>query len=341
MARRAPAVPASRPSRPEDPAPLVLTVRDTERIDRLLARDLPLSRTRVRSLLESGRVSVDGRVVERASLVPPEGSLVRVRLPAPEPSDLAADPIPLRILYEDDALVAIDKPAGLVVHPAPGHLRGTLVNALLARGTFAAGTPAAGAAGERPGIVHRLDRETSGVIVVAKNERAHAALAALFKARQVGKLYDAVAWGHLPEERGTIERPIGRSRTDRQKMAVDLRRGRAALTHWRVRERFAVADHLELDLATGRTHQIRVHLASLGHPLVGDARYGGGPGVERGFQGPQRSLVRAALAAAGRTALHARRVELRHPETGARLVFEAPLPPDLAGLVELLRERRA
>ena len=312
-------------------SPLSLRVEGAERIDRLLARELPLSRTRVRALLEEGRVTVDGRVALRASLVPPEGSRVEVRLPPPEPSGIAADPLPLDILHEDASLVVVNKPAGLVVHPAPGHRRGTLVNALVARGTL----PAA-EVGERPGVVHRLDRDTSGVIVVARTEEAQRALAAQFKAREVVKGYETVAWGRLPGDAGVIERPIGRSRADRQKMAVDHARGRAALTRWRRLARLSVADHLEVDLATGRTHQIRVHLASMGHPVVGDVRYGGGPGVEAGFQGPQRPLVKGALAAIGRLALHARRLELRHPATGEWFVFEAPLPADMRRLLEFL-----
>ena len=309
---------------------LTLVVERSERIDRLLARDLPLSRTRVQSLLEAGRVTVHGQVVTRASLVPAEGSLVRVHLPPPTPAALAADAIPLDIIYEDESILVVNKPAGLVVHPAPGHPRGTLVNALIARGTLPAD------ADERPGVVHRLDRETSGVIVFARNEAALRALAAQFKSREVVKLYEAVVWGHLPAEQGTVERPIGRSRADRQKMTVDVLRGRPALTRWRRLARFAVTDPLEVELASGRTHQIRVHMASLGHPLVGDARYGGGPGVEAGFQGPQRALVRGALKAIGRVALHARRLELRQPRSGEWLVFEAPPPADFRRLLEFL-----
>jgi 23S rRNA pseudouridine1911/1915/1917 synthase len=310
--------------------PLQVEVRRPERIDRLLARDLPLSRTRVQALLEAGRVTVDGRPVTRPSFVPEEGSRVAVVLPPPEPSWLAADPLPLHVLHEDAEILVLDKPAGLVVHPAPGHRRGTLVNALVARGAVSA------LAGERPGIVHRLDKDTSGVIVVARTESAHAALAEQFRARRVRKLYDAVAWGHLPAAEGEITRPIGRSRSDRHKMAVDAARGRPALTRWRVVTRFEVAEHLEVDLASGRTHQIRVHLASLGHPVVGDARYGGGPGAEAGFHGPQRPLARRALAAIGRVALHARRLELRHPRDGRELAFEAPPPADFERLLGAL-----
>jgi 23S rRNA pseudouridine1911/1915/1917 synthase len=314
----------------ESEATATLEVVEPQRIDRLLARELPLSRTRVRSLLDAGAVRVDGRVARRASLVPPRGSRIEVDLPAPASSILAADARPLEILFEDESLIVVDKPAGLVVHPAPGHARGTLVNALVARGDLAA------EAGERPGVVHRLDKDTSGVIAVARTAEAQRLLAAQFKARAVRKLYDAVVWGHLPADRGVVERPIGRSRTDRRRMAVDVGRGRPALTRWRRLARYVVAEHLEVDLATGRTHQIRVHLASLGHPLVADARYGGGPGVEAGFQGPQRALVRGALARMPRMALHARRLELTHPVTGEALVFEAPLPADVRGLLEFL-----
>jgi 23S rRNA pseudouridine1911/1915/1917 synthase len=310
---------------------VTLRVGEPERIDRLLARELPLSRTRVRSLLEGGAVRVDGEVTRRASLVPAPGSLIQIELPLEPSSSLVPDALPLEILFEDDALVVVNKPAGLVVHPAPGHPRGTLVNALVARGDLPS------AEGQRPGIVHRLDKDTSGVIVVAKTTAAHGALAAQFKAREVRKLYDAVAWGHLAGESGTIERAIARSRADRQRMTVDARRGRPALTRWRRLARYAVAEHLEVELATGRTHQIRVHLSSLGHPLVGDARYGGGPARVAGFQGPQRAIAKGALEIVRRVALHARRLELAHPTTGAPLAFEAPLPADMRRLLEFLR----
>jgi 23S rRNA pseudouridine1911/1915/1917 synthase len=320
-------MPATAPDGGRD---LAFEVAAPTRLDRLLARDLPLSRTRAQALLEGGHVRVDGLVVRRASFIPTAGSRVRVRVPPPEPSGLEPDPFPLEILFEDAFLLALVKPAGLVVHPAPGHPRGTLVNALVARGSLP------DEPGARPGIVHRLDRDTSGVMVVAKTEDAHRELARQFKAREVLKVYDAVAWGHLPSPRGTVERPIARSRADRQRMAVDVRRGRPALTAWRVLARYDVADHLQVEPASGRTHQIRVHLSSLGHPIVGDARYGGGPGVEAGFQGPQRARVRGALAACGRPALHARRLELRHPATGEALAFEAAPPADFRRLLAYL-----
>jgi 23S rRNA pseudouridine1911/1915/1917 synthase len=319
------------PATPPDPGrDLAFEVAAPTRLDRLLARDLPLSRTRAQALLEDGHVRVDGLVVRRASFVPAAGSRVRVRVPPPEPSGLEPDPFPLEILFEDAWLIALVKPAGLVVHPAPGHPRGTLVNALVARGSLP------DEPGTRPGIVHRLDRDTSGVMVVARSEEAHRELARQFKAREVVKVYDAVTWGHLPSSRGTVERPIARSRSDRQRMAVDVRRGRSAFTAWRVLARYDVAEHLQVEPASGRTHQIRVHLASLGHPIVGDARYGGGAGVEAGFGGVQRARVRGALAACGRPALHARRLELRHPVTGEPLAFEAAPPADLRRLLDYL-----
>jgi 23S rRNA pseudouridine1911/1915/1917 synthase len=322
--------PAGKPTASAVGESYTLRVADPERIDRLLARELPLTRSRVRALLEAGAVRVDDRVARRASLVPLSGSLIRVDLPPLPPPALVPDELPLDILFEDRSLVVVNKPAGLVVHPAPSHPRGTLVNALVARGDLPAEE------GDRPGVVHRLDKDTTGVIVVAKTPAAQRALSAQFKARSVRKLYDAVAWGHLSGETGVVERPIARSRADRRRMAVDVARGRAAVTRWRRLARFAVAEHLEVDLATGRTHQIRVHLASLGHPLVGDARYGGGPGVEAGFQGPQRAPVRGALTIMSRVALHARRLELVHPTTGEPLAWEAPLPPDMRRLLAFL-----
>jgi 23S rRNA pseudouridine1911/1915/1917 synthase len=282
------------------------------RIDRFVADATGLSRSHVQKLISYGRLTVDGEPV-RANAIVAEGSEVRLDVPEPVALDLAPAPdIPLRIVYEDDDLLIVDKPAGLVVHPSPGHHDGdTLVNALLAR---AGGAEYGGIAGvARPGIVHRLDRDTSGLLMVAKHDGAQTSLMAQLKARRVGKTYQALVAGSVAAAVGRIEAPVGRDPKHRTRMAV-VPDGRASVTGYRVRERFTGWTLLELDLVTGRTHQIRVHLAAAGHPLLGDTTYGGGRpmfGLERPF-------------------LHGTELSFDHPRSGERLTFSSPLPPDLA-----------
>ena len=276
---------------------------------------------------------VDGVTVERASEPVEAGREIVVELePKAEPTLAPAD-IPLAILWEDDECLVVDKPAGLVVHPGAGHPDRTLVNALLHH------RPAVAGVGDerKSGLVHRLDKDTSGCLHVAKTDAAHGALAGQFAARTVAKTYWAFAWGHLAHREGVYDVPIGRSTRDRQRMSSHTRRGRRAVTRWRVVERYAVAEWLEIDLETGRTHQIRVHLAEDGHPVMGDARYGGGPSRARGFHGPQQEWARQAAARARRQALHARALAFAHPATGERVRVEAPLPSDLAELRAELR----
>jgi 23S rRNA pseudouridine1911/1915/1917 synthase len=278
-------------------------------------------------------VRVDGVVVERASEPVAAGREIVVELtPKAEPSLSPAD-IPLSILWEDDECMVVDKPAGLVVHPGAGHPDRTLVNALLFH------RPAVAGVGDerKSGLVHRLDMDTSGCLLVAKSDAAHAALSGQFADRTVDKTYWAFAWGHLDAREGAFDAPIGRSTRDRQKMSSRTRRGRVALTRWRVLERYAIADWLEIGLETGRTHQIRVHLAEDGHPVMGDARYGGGPSRARGFHGPQQAWAREAAALARRQALHARALAFDHPTTGERVRVESPLPSDLEALRAALR----
>lgn len=293
------------------------------RLDAYLAGRLPeLSRSRVVSLLEAGRVWLNGRVPRKSeSLV--TGDLIEVELPAPEPTGLEAEAIPLEIVYEDRDLAVVEKPAGLVVHPAPGHRRGTLVHALLHHLTDLSGI-----GGElRPGIVHRLDRDTSGLLLVAKNDESHRRLSAALKRREVARRYLVASWGHLRGEEEEVSAPIGRSPTQRQRMAV-VEGGRPALTRFRRLERWVGADLLRAELETGRTHQIRVHLASIGHPVVGDAVYGAGAG--RGMSGVVRGWAREFERRVPRQFLHAAELGFRHPRSGEWLEFESPLPADLS-----------
>jgi 23S rRNA pseudouridine1911/1915/1917 synthase len=302
------------------------------RLDSWLARRLPeLSRSRLQTLIADGHVELDGRPA-RASTRVRSGQLARVRVPPPEPAAPGPEPIPLRVVHEDAAIVVIDKPAGLVVHPGAGAPSGTLVNALLSRVRDLSGVGGV----LRPGIVHRLDRGTSGLLVVAKDDNAHRALARQFAARSVEKEYLALVLGVPARVAGQIDRPIGRDPKRRRRMSVGASRGREARTSWRVEERFDGAALLRVRIHTGRTHQIRVHLSSIGHPVAGDALYGGTRSPST-----RRAAARLALASLTRPALHSARLVLTHPVTSQRLAFEAPLPPDLeAVILELRRASR-
>ena len=299
------------------------------RLDRALQRQLPeLSRTRLKQLILDGAVDSAGRVLRDPAQHASPGARVVVMLPEPEEATPAAQAIPLDIRFEDEHLIVLDKPAGMVVHPAPGNLEGTLVNALLAH----CGPSLAGIGGvRRPGIVHRLDKDTSGLLVAAKTETAHRALSHDFAARRIARAYSAFVWGVPAPAAGEIAGNIGRSAVNRKKMAVVAdTRGRPALTRYRVERRFgAYAALVECRLLTGRTHQIRVHLAHIGHPLIGDPAYGtrAGRGVARtGDTG-------AAVVGFPRQALHARLLGFTHPVTGEELTFESALPADMAELL--------
>ena len=300
---------------------------ETERLDRFLADQLGLSRTQSARLVADQAVSVDGKPA-RASRVLTRGERVTVRFPRDEPPrTLRPAAIPLTIVFEDEHLAVIDKPAGLVVHPAPGHWDDTLVNALVARGTTLAG----GAEG-RPGVVHRLDRDTSGLMVVAKTDLAHRRLAAAIAARRVRRTYAALTWGHLDASPTVIEAPIARHPVDRKRMTISPR-GRPARTDaWAV-ARFAVADLLRLELHSGRTHQIRVHLEHIGHPVVGDPIYAGGG--SRRVSGAARREAEALERATPRQALHAAGLAFRHPARGAPMAFRAGWPADLREALRL------
>jgi len=305
------------------PAPIEFSVvaDETERLDKFLADQLGLSRTQAARLVADKAVTVDGKPA-RASRVLTRGERVAVRFPADEPPrTLKPAAIPLVVVYEDEHLAVIDKPAGLVVHPAPGHWDDTLVNALVARGTTLAG----GAEG-RPGVVHRLDRDTSGLMVVAKTDIAHRRLGAAIAARRVRRTYAALAWGHLDASPTVIEAPLARHPTDRKRMAVTSK-GRPARTDAWVVGRFGVADLLRLELHTGRTHQIRVHLEHVGHPVVGDPIYAGGG--SRRVSGAGRKEAEALERVTPRQALHAAGLAFRHPVTGAAMELRAEWPADL------------
>jgi 23S rRNA pseudouridine1911/1915/1917 synthase len=298
----------------------------TGRIDRFVADATGLSRSHVQKLISDGRLTVDGIAV-RANAIVPAGSEVRLDVPEPRALDLAPAPdIHLQIVYEDDDLLIVDKPAGLVVHPSPGHHDGdTLVNALLAR---AGGAEYGGIAGvARPGIVHRLDRDTSGLLMVAKHDAAQRSLMEQLKARRIRKAYQALVAGSVSAAVGRIEAPIGRDPKHRTRMAV-VPDGRPSITGYRVRERFAGWTLLELDLVTGRTHQIRVHLDAIGHPIAGDPLYGTGTS-RRGPDGLERLF------------LHAWRLELAAPADGHLIRATAPLPTELESVLARLREGEA
>jgi 23S rRNA pseudouridine1911/1915/1917 synthase len=294
------------------------------RLDRFLADQLQLSRTQAARLVAAGRVTVAGSTA-RASRMVVRGDEVSVMVAGQEPPrTLRPHPIALAVAYEDEHLAVIDKPAGLVVHPAPGHWDDTLVNALVARGTTLSG----GAEG-RPGIVHRLDRETSGLLVVAKTDLVHRRLGSMLAARRIRRAYAALAWGHLDDR--VIEAPVARHPGDRKRMAIRPE-GRAARTDAFSVARLGPVDLLRLELHSGRTHQIRVHLESIGHPVVGDPVYGGG-GARR-VSGEARRLARRLEALAPRQALHAAVLAFRHPVTELPLVITSAWPLDLWPLLQ-------
>ncbi len=299
------------------------------RLDIYLARHLPdASRAAIQRWILSGKVTLEGRELKPSSRLRP-GDRVRVEIPAAVPSVLAGEPIPLTLLHEDPDLLVVLKPAGMVVHPGAGARSGTLVHALLSR----EGALSTVGGEERPGIVHRLDKDTSGLLVVARNDRTHRALSGQFASRQVGKIYHALVWGLPDPPRGRIDVPLGRHPTLRTRVAVRRVGGREAITEYRILEKLGPFAFLEVRILTGRTHQIRVHLRHLGHPVVGDSRYGG-----REFKKLRSPALRRILEGFGRLALHASVLEFRHPATGAPMRLEAPLPEEFERLLHQLRE---
>jgi 23S rRNA pseudouridine1911/1915/1917 synthase len=306
------------------------------RLDRYLVErpeliEAHLSRTRLKALIEDGRLTIGGTTTRDAARKLAAGDRVALALPPPEPAEPQGEDIPLDVMFEDAHLLVVDKPAGLVVHPAHGHETGTLVNALIAH----CGDSLSGIGGVRkPGIVHRIDKDTSGLLVVAKTDAAHKGLSLLFEdhGRSLGLVreYLAFVWGVPERARGTIEAPIGRHSIQRERMAVvPEERGREAITHWELIESFGVASLVACRLETGRTHQIRVHMAHIGHPLIGDATYGAGFKTKTALLTP---VARASVEALGRQALHAATLGFPHPVTREELMLESELPGDLAAL---------
>ncbi len=294
---------------------------DADRLDKYLVLVLPdFSRSRLQGLIKDGQVCVNGKIILKAGFLVESGAMVDVILPPPEPSELIPEDIPLAIVFENDDLMVINKPAGMVVHPAAGHSQGTLVQAALAHAPELEGI-----SGEkRPGIVHRLDKDTSGLILVAKNDRTHRYLQDQFRLRKVKKVYYALVDGHLPTPTGRIEAPIGRDPSHRKQMAiVSIEKGRDAITEYRTLEVFPQHTLVEAHPLTGRTHQIRLHLAFLGCPIVGDPVYG-----------RRKSSVEL-----NRQFLHAARITVQLPGEKTTRTFEAPLSPDLDDVLEEIRKR--
>lgn len=295
-----------------------------ERLDKFVTDALSdageaVSRSQVQQWIKDGDVLVNGMAVKSNSKLA-EGDRIEVRIPEPEPLELTAENIPLQVVYEDGDVIVVNKPRGLVVHPAPGHSSGTLVNALMYHCKDLSGINGI----MRPGIVHRIDKDTSGLIMAAKNDLAHAGLAEQLKSHTVNRKYYALVHGNVPHDEGTIDAPIGRDPKDRKLFTVTDKNSKHAVTHFIVLERFEDYTFMELKLETGRTHQIRVHMKFIGHPLVGDPAYG--PSKSKGITMEGQ-------------ALHAAVLGFEHPRTGEQLHFEAPLPEDMQKLLEVLRMR--
>ena len=291
-----------------------------ERIDKYLSSEMPeLTRSHIQKLIKDGSVEVNEKPVKANYRLCFDDS-IKVSVPEPKEPEIAAEDIPLDILYEDDDIIIVNKPKGMVVHPAPGHYSGTLVNALM----FHCGSRLSGINGiMRPGIVHRIDMDTTGSLIICKNDVAHQSLAAQLKDHSIRRIYVAIVHGNIKEDEGTIDAPIGRHPTDRKKMSTKAKNGRRAVTHYRVLERFGDYTYIQCELETGRTHQIRVHMASIGHPLLGDAVYGPGKCPFKGLEGQT---------------LHAKTLGIIHPRTGEYLEVEAPLPVYFVELLDRLRK---
>ncbi|MCP1109222.1 RluA family pseudouridine synthase [Ohessyouella blattaphilus] len=291
---------------------------DNERIDKFLSEELEdISRSRIQKLIKDGCLSINGKTA-KASYILQAGDELALEIPALKEPEIPAEDIPLEILYEDDDLIFVNKPKGMVVHPAPGHYTGTLVNALM----YHFKDSLSGINGElRPGIVHRIDMDTTGVLVVCKNDKAHAALSEQLKEHSITRVYEAIVTGNIKEDTLTIDKPIGRDIKDRKKMSIHSKTPREAVTHVQVLKRFGDYTYIKCQLETGRTHQIRVHLKSIGHPLLGDSLYGPKNAPFKNLQGQT---------------LHARILGVLQPTTGEHLEIEAPLPDYFSKLLEIM-----
>ena len=308
----------------------ILLASDTEsgmRLDSIVASRIPdISRSQAAQLISIKQIWVNGTIKKSGYRVK-SGDEITVHIPPPLPPSFGPEPIAIDILFEDEHLLVVNKQPGLVVHPGPGHHTGTLVNGLIYYYPDLEGVGAE----RRPGIVHRLDRYTSGALIVAKNTAAHRKLSYQFKTRKIHKTYMALVWGDVKSEFGTVSHPIGRHPVDRKRMSTKSHKGRTAETKWKVRERFQGATLLEVYLKTGRTHQIRVHCAAINHPILGDAIYGGKIRKKYG------ASTANAINSAPRQMLHAWRLEFAHPVLEKNLAVEAPLPDDMVALLESLR----
>lgn len=306
-----------------------------ERLDRFLTQQIAdLSRARIQELIASGKITVNGRATKASHLISPGEAIEVVVVKRLQP-DVVAEDIPLQVVYEDEALAVVDKPAGMVVHPAFANYSGTLVNALLFHFNKLSATSGA----QRPGIVHRLDKDTSGLLVVAKNDATHAALAAQFRDKSAHREYQGVVWERLRPLQGRVETWLRRSEKDRTRIVVDKEEGRWAVTNYDVLEEFPFCSLVRFRLETGRTHQIRVHFAHLGHPIFGDPLYGGRSRRAASLASKEERMLAAdMLECMPRQALHARCLGFVHPTTGKKMHFESALPSDIAQLLKLLRD---
>ena len=305
---------------------LVVTAGETpKRLDLFLAnREPTLSRSALQRLIQDGRITVNGLPAKPSQKIKP-GDRIVSEIPRPEPLEMKPEPIPLDVLYEDEAILVLNKPAGLVVHPAPGHWSGTLINALLHHFDSPQGSLSTIGGKERPGLVHRLDKETSGIMVIAKTDEAHRSLAAQFNQHSTTRVYEALAWGVIKKPEGVIELAIGRDLKERKKFSARTARPKASATVYRVLKRLGkLATFVELFPQTGRTHQIRVHLAALGHPVLGDPIYGG------------RKVRELEGVAIPRVMLHARTLGFLHPTTGRHMGHSSQLPLDMSAIIDAL-----
>ncbi len=307
----------------------------TGRIDKLLAElsELELSRSRIVKLIEASLVKVDGKIADKKMKVGP-GQVVEIEIPAPEPIDIVGEDIPLDIIFEDEHILVVNKPAGMVTHPAAGNWSGTLVNGLI----YHFGQLPSTSGDDRPGIVHRLDKNTSGLLAVARTDIALVELQKAITSRSMKRTYLGLICGHMKEEKGSLNFPIGRSIRDRKKMAVTNHNSRDAITDYQLLERYRTYELHEINLQTGRTHQIRVHFSHMNHPVFGDPEYGGRTTWHKGIFAPERDLGKRMLELLDRQALHAQKLEFDHPATGERLKFESDIPDDYQALLDLVRE---